>query len=496
MLNKKIQEDLIELVSIKLEYINEFEKMGLKIDEKFFTGVNKKRIKILKSLNTEGYDSLTRNHAVFYEMELPFNKKSKNDFLDLSKGLRANLEEIYYKEMKEQLDKTMKSYDNSSFKERLELKKEMTRIVASSGTTMIKDDTKDVYDVIDEKFIYEEGAEKIPSYLRELDSNILKGGFTRKGIHVISGFPGNGKTTAGVQFGVSQAASGYKVLFLSLEQLEEDITTSILAILSELDDEDKVYWDIGNITELNEKEMRGRGKELVEKHLQGCFMIDDTKYKDQEELLYRLNRAIYEEKYDVIMMDNFQNAPQKQGQNAEQSYSQLAEEILQLVNTKESNTAFLALSQLTLSNGKVGTKYSKRLNENAVTNLTITRPEKKEDDVDDVDKIEIYSEKARKGKQGVTEVFNFIGEKGIIGSFGLPVVDHSAYVDFREAKQGKIKERGDEEAVMFNVASGMGTIEEVKQRYDETVERTRKRNEENRKKDLAKNSIDDEELPF
>src|SRR4051812_14427594 len=63
---------------------------------------------------------------------------------------------------------------------------------------------------------------KVPTGIAGLD-NILAGGFPARRLYLIQGEPGSGKTTLALQFLLTGAAAGEKVLYISLAETREEI---------------------------------------------------------------------------------------------------------------------------------------------------------------------------------------------------------------------------------------------------------------------------------
>src|SRR5690606_20704422 len=79
---------------------------------------------------------------------------------------------------------------------------------------------------------FDPSKSSIPTFIPEIDREI-NGGFERHNINVISATPHNGKTTLGVEAAANQAMNDFRVLYLSLEQIAENINQSVLGFVSE-----------------------------------------------------------------------------------------------------------------------------------------------------------------------------------------------------------------------------------------------------------------------
>jgi circadian clock protein KaiC len=66
------------------------------------------------------------------------------------------------------------------------------------------------------------GQTKVPTGIAGLD-NILNGGFPPRRLYLIQGEPGSGKTTLALQFLLTGAAAGEKVLYISLAETREEV---------------------------------------------------------------------------------------------------------------------------------------------------------------------------------------------------------------------------------------------------------------------------------
>ena len=422
MLDINTQKRVLNIISEDFSRITTLKNKGLALSDDFFTGDNKEKFKGIIKAEKMGYSRLTNEFAEKLakegvEIEIS-NMFTEDDLIDVTINLRKQIEDEYTKEADKMMKEAMSFYKNSEDKKKG--KEKVEKALKLFRTTQFQFKSRTLSEIIKDKMKYQENKERIPSYLEELDNDVLKGGFPRSGAHIIAGFPGSGKTAAAVQFASLQAMYGYKVLFLSLEQPEQKILSNILSVAAREEKHNREFWDISKLTEGNAIEREVMALELVEELIEENLEIDDTRHNNQDDLIERIRHAALVEKYDVIYMDNFQNAPQRPGMNAEASYSYLAEKIMDII--LDSNAIIFYLSQLTMRDGQAHPKYSNKINENAITNLIIERiePGDDEDDPDTKVKVSIFSEKAREGIQDVTKIFHFNGAKSIIGSFQIP----------------------------------------------------------------------------
>jgi replicative DNA helicase len=276
--------------------------------------------------------------------------------------------------------------------------------------------SRSAMEVLNNDFHFEEDAERIPTYLPELDE-VLGNGFYRAGLHVISAFPHNGKTTCAVQFATMQATQGYRVLYISLEQNAIDILENVLSVLAENPEYDRSFWDVSKLksAELAE-EKKEIAKELIMKYIKDFLHIDDTNFEGIDSVVERIRFACEEENFDIVYIDNFQNVKIKGEKTNE--FERFADELLSIA--KEHKVPIICLSQLTQdAKGNKKTKWSAKLNENAVTNIEIYRVIPNFDlEGLDADQINIKILKNRKGKGFLKEdlKFGFLSERSIICS--------------------------------------------------------------------------------
>ena len=148
-----------------------------------------------------------------------------------------------------------------------EIIKRMNELVGKLKKISSGWNSRSVMEVLTEDFQYEEDAGRIPTYLSELDE-VLGGGFYRAGIHVISAFPHNGKTTSAVQFATMQACHDFKVLYLSLEQNAIDILENVLSVLAEDKKFNRSYWEVGKLESAEAaREKREQAKVLIKEQV-------------------------------------------------------------------------------------------------------------------------------------------------------------------------------------------------------------------------------------
>lgn len=498
-LSEITQKDLMYLLAGNTQYIEDFKLEGLELKKEYFKGDNQRQFKLMEAASKEGYEEITEDYSMIHKLVYREGKPKKGEYLDIKRRLKQELENIFKTETENKINNKLNEYQNVMYKERERVERELIDTILQSRTTEVKDNSRDVYDIIKEDFVYVEGAEKIPTYLKELDEEILQGGLPRNQLSVISALSGHGKTTFGAQMGTLQAVNNYKVLFLSLEQDRKHIATNVISILSEEEKEDKVYFSTSNITKENEEEIQTRSKELVSKHLKDRFVIDDSTYETQDELMKRITRACLVEQFDVVIIDNFQNEPGAEGLNEYQSYKKFADSLMNLARNKDHKTAILAMSQLSENSRGTYTKGARVLNDNAATQLKITRPEITEEDRLNgaMDTVEIFSEKARFGKLHRNEEFSFIGEKGIIGSIALPDFDEVEANNFKAEKEGYIKERANEDFVnMIAGQNGQGVKKAKEVLGYDANEPINKLYEEEKEQEDELLEITDDYLPF
>lgn len=425
MLTQQTQDKVLRLIATDLSFISKFKEEGLALKNDYFTEDNIRQFELLKKAKQEGFTEITDKFKEEYNLKTfePFEKKrTVNDFLDLAIDVRKELTHKNKKVAKRLIGEAFKAYEGSTKENEVEAIENLRNSLAKIQTTEFKDNTKTLYEIIEEDMVCEESKDLIRTYLTEVDDNILKGGYERSAIHIVSGFPGNGKTTLGVQIITLQAMNGYKVLFLSLEQKKIKILQNILSVASEEEEKNRSYWNVSKKKTANEMfDLKRDTNQIVSERIRDNIHIDDTRWDTQENFIERVRRACLVEKYDVVVIDNFQNAPKpKEFLQVESAYSNLADELLTIALA--SNTAILALSQLTMSNGYEKTKYSARLNEHAVSNIKIELVSENSSD-GEILKSKLTALKARSGEQGREETLAFNGEKSIIGSFVMPKIN-------------------------------------------------------------------------
>lgn len=293
---------------------------------------------------------------------------------------------------------------------------------------------------IDEK---EEG--RIPTFLGsfehkgvrfDFDHDVLQGGMFR-GVIIVSGFPGQGKTSTSVQMAVRQAEAGYKVLYISLEQDALEIIEKVLGLLS--GDSFKRWEDIKFQNPTDFERQKQLGLELIDLYLGDRLKLTHTSIKPKE--MIELVDA-QKENFDIMYCDNFQNIEVTPGKEVEE-LKFVSNSVMQIINNYK-KCAFVWLSQLTDKYSqdplKATINFSSKLVHDAVLRLVVynqIHEEKKKGDapVVDVDKAYIGVLKNRKSQSELREnkccVFTFDNVKGRLGSFVLPSV--------KEKKQQMLK---------------------------------------------------------
>lgn len=284
---------------------------------------------------------------------------------------------------------------------------------------------------------------RIPSYLGgytlrddnntyDFDRDILDEGFFRGVVHTITGFPGEGKTSLSIQMASRQAEAGYKVLYITLEQDEEEITEKFLGIVSGLPY--KIWEDV----KFRDKETFTEWKDEGEKFLHAYYGNDLHVVHASltvKSAVYFLKEVIAKDMYDVIYFDNFQNCTYSTKEGRTEQFETLSNEVRQLIAAQK-KCAFIWLSQLSLENGKPATKWCRKLNEDVATRIMVDRGKKEKDNPNDIAKSYVHIKKNRKGKAGVLLddlIFAYDVHKGRIGSFSL--TDINLRLEERQMKE-------------------------------------------------------------
>jgi KaiC/GvpD/RAD55 family RecA-like ATPase len=450
------QEQLLNALSADLGLMKNINNYAFRIDEKDFDGVNREWFKLIKKAKEEKeYPSINQETLELLNPNLPVHMSNvtnaKVDFLNSMEAyVQHKAQENTISTVKEINLLTKKLLVTKDEQQRNFLIDKVNQVTKKLKKTSFKWNTRTPIDIIDQDFVYEDDIGRIPTYLDTLDE-VLGGGFYRKGIHVLSAEPHNGKTSAGVQFATLQAWNGYKVLYISLEQVGSDITENALSVLAEKESKNRSYWEVGKFKNEKEAEVkRLEAKELINSTLLHYLQVEDFEF-GLEEIVERIRFAMEEEGFQIIYVDNFQNV-KVDDMNKTAQFERLADDMMSL--SKVNNVPIIALSQLSVDNkGNKKTKYAARLNENAITNIEVYRvkpdPEKEGDDVEHIF-MKIRKNRKGKGFLGKDLKFVFVGEKSIIGQVKRKAMIKKNSHNRSEDEMKKLSENGTFQLVGYN----------------------------------------------
>lgn len=275
----------------------------------------------------------------------------------------------------------------------------------------------------------ESTAGRIPTFLGafehegvsyDFDRDVLDGGMYR-GMIIMSGFPGQGKTSTSVQMAVKQAIHNYRVLYISLEQDELEITEKVLGLLS--GETFKIWEEVRFLQGKQREEKLKQGARYLDSFLEGRLKVTQTALSPNE-IISLIDKE--KENYDIIYVDNFQNITMTPGKEVEE-LRYASEQVKNIINGY-GKCALVWLSQLTDKFSqdplKANINYSSKLVHDVVLRMVVYNKEEKKDDTIDFDKTFIGVLKNRKSQKSLREVkkcvFTFDSVRGCLGSFILP----------------------------------------------------------------------------
>ncbi|MGF9893290.1 DnaB-like helicase C-terminal domain-containing protein [Priestia megaterium] len=426
MFTNEKQQQLLNALSQDLTLMRNLATYVFKVSANDFDGVNRKWFQVIEKARVKGYEVLDKESISVLDsslqVEIVPTEHPQNDFLNAMDAFtKYRSTKNFADTMKALKPLYKKMQETEDLEERDRIQDEITKINQSIIKTSTRFKSGSVLDILEEDYIYEEDAGRIPTYIPELD-DVLGDGFYKNGCHIISAEPHNGKTTLAVQLATAQATHNYKVLYLTLEQLRVDILENVFSVLSEENEEDRSFFERGKAADAKDMaKKRDIGRELLYKYTRNNLIIDDTPFQSVQELIDRVMYAIIHENVQIIYVDNFQNA--KTVHNATVELTHLADVFKDIA--REYGVPIVNLSQITVdSKGNEKTKFTSVLNDNAVTQLKVYRQKPKEDDEedDDGDLIYINIKKNRKGRGFLKEDLSFIfnADKSVIGFLDLP----------------------------------------------------------------------------
>ena len=439
-MNEKQQEYILNSIANNLSLLNRLNRGTFKLTESHFTKENQQVLKDLKKLQESGFKSTNTDSFKLIGSQFTVKKLEEREAeINFKNALYAFEQSEANKEINKTKAKieeiAQKLANEGEIQEKEELIKQIAQLSLNHKKMINKNNAKTTLEIT-RNLKYDENKGVIPTFINHVDLHI-NGGFERNNISVISATPHNGKTTFGVETASNQAMEGFRVLYLSLEQIQENINQSVLSYVSESvkhqpdevkksifntknpkEKHDKKYWDHSRFKDWKEtNEKKELGLKILEETVMDFLSIEDTTFNGVNEILERINLAA-EEGYDIVYIDNFQNL--KYDGERTQSFEKFSEGLLDIA--KETGLAIVALSQLTTDkNGSVKTKYASKLNDDASNHLKITRVKKEEEDAETPDMVEIYVEKTRRGSGfNETMLLPFLGDKGVIGYVHIP----------------------------------------------------------------------------
>ncbi|WP_066066130.1 DnaB-like helicase C-terminal domain-containing protein [Neobacillus soli] len=313
-----------------------------------------------------------------------------------------------------------------------------------------------------------ETSGRIPSFMNgmmlngkilDFDTDILNGGYFRSVSHVVSAFPGSGKTTFCTQQSALQGFNHYRVLYLTLEQSEFEIIEKMLGTLG-----GKSYSEFENIKYQNPddfEKQKAEAQRLLKAYFGGRVDVKSGIYHVNQILTF-LEEVVKEQIYDIIYIDNIQNV--RSNPKAKETKS---EQLMRLTNltkdilAKYRTTALIWLSQLSNDSGYKNPKNAKPkwctdINDDCSTFITLhTKHEggaegkgknEKKHEPEDIDKTYIDVSKNRKGTKGFTfenGAFRYDKEKERIGSFALPSLEEQERRKFGAVMDKPVVESGE-----------------------------------------------------
>lgn len=173
--------------------------------------------------------------------------------------------------------------------------------------------------------------EVLPTGLGNLDA-FLDGGFIKKELVVLGGKTGGGKSLFGATIFQNVASAGYKSAYFSLEISNEMLLSRLIGAKSNLSPT-KVM-----ISKLSEEEQAKKNEAKAEIGVYEEFMY----FYDDVYSLHDIEKEIFENKYDFVVIDFIQNVMVKG-----EEYERLSLIALSLQKfAKKTNCCILALSQL------------------------------------------------------------------------------------------------------------------------------------------------------
>lgn len=216
------------------------------------------------------------------------------------------------------------------FSKKLELLQQNTSVSSYEIIEKVKDDV--LADMT--KAVMEGKTDGIKTGIHRL--NLNTNGWQKSDLIILAGRPGMGKTSAAIDFALTPALEGKKVLFFSLEMSSEQIVKRTQSILSHVD----VQRVVNNSLSKDELREVVRHSEKLNKV---PFYLDDTPAITVSELKRRAKKLQKEVGLDLIIVDYLQ-LMKGDGQSREQEISEISRGLKAIA--KELDVPVIALSQL------------------------------------------------------------------------------------------------------------------------------------------------------
>lgn len=411
-----------------------------------FSGKNANWYRVLIQANEKGYESIDNDTTKLFE-DVHIEVESSEDNLTRFLNALESFRQVNVNREKEQALKGLKkkitnlNEGNPSPEEIEESIREMQKDLSTYKFSDVKRSEGDITEAY-KMYLEDEVLEVLPFNVKKIDESI-GGGVSKGGITTIGGGPGVGKTTLAVQTATVQAVEGYNVLFLSLEQTRQDISSQVNSVLATMTEQvfepgDRVgianksiimnrnYFSIRkDMDEQERKMLANEAKALTDELIKGrgSLEIEDTKYTTLREVIDRITIGA-EEGIDVVFIDNFQNAPRDNSfHNDRVAFDHLADQLERMA--KELEIAVVALSQITKKrDGEYTTKYSDRLKQNTENFIVLRNPNglvKENAQTISARELELIVEKTRFGSGKANKLrLPFNSNKGIIGNLSKP----------------------------------------------------------------------------